>query len=75
MRTLWHEYVGILDSIRSHGASEAELTRASTIAKRQHETALQRNDFWMSAIERYDRLGIPFGKIVDPRRGRAALGR
>ena len=69
MRTLWHEYAEILDSVRSHGASKAELERASTIAKRQHETALQSNEFWMSAIERYDRLAIPFDKIVDPNAG------
>jgi zinc protease len=74
MPMLWHEYTGILDSVRLHGASKAELERASTIAKRQHETAMQSNGFWMSAIERFDRLKIAFGKIVDPNTGAPLSG-
>jgi hypothetical protein len=74
MRMLWHEYSGILDSVRARGASTAEVQRASTIARRQHETALQKNEYWLSAIERYDHLAIPFGKIVDPNVGAPLTG-
>ena len=65
IRTLWGEYAGILDSVRAHGATAHELARAAAIGRRQHETALERNDYWMDAIQRFNRLAIPLGRIVD----------
>lgn len=66
MHELDRELRGILDSLRTTGASEAELARAVTIERRQHETALQDDAYWMRTIGTYDRLGIPLGRIPDP---------
>jgi len=57
---------GILDSARAKEATPAELTRAMTIQRRQHETALQDNGYWLNTIGLYGRLGIPLDKIIDP---------
>ncbi|MBX6330622.1 MAG: insulinase family protein [Gemmatimonadaceae bacterium] len=66
MRALWKELTGILDSLRAHGAQPAELVRAATIARRQHETALQENAYWLKALKLYNQLGIPLDQIVAP---------
>ncbi|HEU4588177.1 MAG TPA: insulinase family protein [Gemmatimonadales bacterium] len=56
----------ILDSVRAKGATAAELARAATIQRRQHETALEDNQYWLSTIGTFHRLGIPLAKIPDP---------
>jgi zinc protease len=56
----------ILDTVRTRGASAEEVARALTIERRQHETALQSNAFWLNTIGTYERLGIPLDKIPDP---------
>jgi zinc protease len=66
MQSLWREYEHILDSVRTHGATAEELARAVTIQRRQHETALEQNGYWLSQIELYHRLGIPYERIVHP---------
>jgi zinc protease len=70
MRALWKEYAHLLDSVRTHGATAAELARAATIQRRQHEQALEDNAYWLSQIQLYHRLGIPFARIVNPYGGR-----
>ncbi|MBX6333268.1 MAG: insulinase family protein [Gemmatimonadaceae bacterium] len=66
MRGMWKAFTAILDSLRTNGARPDELKRAATIQRRQHETALQENTYWLSALQRYSRLGIPLEKIVAP---------
>ncbi len=66
MRGLWNAFAAILDSLRTNGARPDELKRAATIQRRQHETALQENTYWLNALQRYSRLGIPLEKIVAP---------
>ena len=65
-RELDRELKHILDTVRTRGASAAEIVRAETIQHRQHETALQDNQYWLNAIGAYHRLGIPLDKIPDP---------
>lgn len=66
MRELNEELINIVDSLRTHGATEAELARSATIASRLHQTQLQENSYWMRTIGTYARLGIPLDKIPDP---------
>jgi zinc protease len=58
--------LAILDSVRGHGVTAAEAARAATIQRRQLETALQSNAYWMNAIVGYHRLGIPLDRIPAP---------
>ena len=66
MHDLNHEMMHALDSLRTHGVTAAEATRAATVQRRQLETRLQSNDFWMNTIGSYSRLGIPLDKIPAP---------
>ena len=66
MHDLNREMMNVLDSLRVHGVTAAEATRAATVQKRQLETRLQSNDYWMTAIGGYLRLGIPLDKIPSP---------
>jgi zinc protease len=66
MLELWTEFRGILDSARTTEATPAELARAATIQRRQHETALQDNGYWLNEIQLYHRLGISLDRIIDP---------
>jgi hypothetical protein len=56
----------ILDSVRTADASPFELRAITAMQRRTWENLLQDNHFWLQAIEQYDRLGIPFDKIVLP---------
>jgi zinc protease len=66
MHDLNHEMMHVLDSLRVHGVTAAEATRAATVQKRQLETRLQSNDYWMTAIGGDLRLGIPLDRIPAP---------
>ncbi|HEX6536669.1 MAG TPA: insulinase family protein [Gemmatimonadaceae bacterium] len=66
MRSLYHELEHVLDSVRANGATPAELERAATIQRRQVETALQDNRYWLNAIGLYHRLGIALDRIPHP---------
>jgi zinc protease len=57
--------LAVLDSVRARGAPAAELRKAASIQRRTHEVALQDNQYWVQAIERYDRLRIPFARISE----------
>ena len=72
MRALWKDFQRLLDSVRTTEVSTGELARALTIGRRQHETDLERNDYWLDQIELFHRLGIPLGRLVQPD-GRAAV--
>jgi zinc protease len=66
MRELNKELMTIVDSVRTHPVSVAETVRAATVQRRQLETALQDNTYWMARIGTYDRLGIPLDRIPAP---------
>jgi zinc protease len=66
MRALNKELLGILDSLRTNGVTAAEATRVATVERRQLETRLQSNEYWMDAIGQYHRLGIPLDRILTP---------
>jgi zinc protease len=58
--------LGVLDSVRTKGATSGELEKAAAIARRTHEVALQDNHYWLRVMELYDRLKIPLAEIVAP---------
>jgi len=66
MHDLNHEMLNALDSLRIRGVTPAEATRAATVQRRQLQTRLQDNDYWMAAIGNYSRLGISLDKIPSP---------
>ena len=66
MHQLNKELLAILDALRTHGVTEAEATRAATVQRRQLETRLQSNEYWLNAIEQYHRLGISLDDITTP---------
>ena len=55
-----------VDAQRTKGVTAAEATRAATVERRQLETRLQNNAYWMGAIGQYHRLGIPLDEIPTP---------
>jgi predicted Zn-dependent peptidase len=57
---------GVLDTLRTEGATPAELTQVATIQRRQLETQLESNEFWMERIGLYSRLGISLDRIPAP---------
>jgi zinc protease len=66
MHSLNREMLDVLDSLRVRGVTAAEATRAATVQRRQLETRLQDNDYWMTTIGGYTRLRIPLDKIPSP---------
>jgi zinc protease len=66
MYRLNKELLNVLDGVRTHGVTPAEATRAATVQRRQLETRLQDNAYWMGAIGQYSRLGIPLDEIPTP---------
>jgi predicted Zn-dependent peptidase len=73
---------GVLDTLRTDGATPAELKQVATIQRRQLETQLESNQFWLDRIGLYNRLGIsldripaPFDHSVTPAEFRAAAQR
>jgi zinc protease len=66
MDTMLDALFGQLDTVRAAGATTAELTKVVAMQRRTREVALQDNHYWLGAIERFDRLKIPFGLIARP---------
>jgi zinc protease len=56
----------VVDSLRSNGVSAAEAARAATVQRRQLETRLEDDNYWMATIGTYIRLGIPLDAIPAP---------
>jgi zinc protease len=56
----------ILDTVRATGATPTELAKIAAMQRRARETALQDNHYWINTIELFDRLKIPFDRIVAP---------
>ncbi len=66
MHALNRELMRIVGSLRTNGVTAAEATRAATVQRRQLETRLQSNAYWMGMIGQYHRLGIPLDEIPAP---------
>ena len=56
----------LVDSMRTHGVTEAEATRVATVQRRQLETRLQSNAYWAQTMILYRRLGISLDRIPSP---------
>jgi zinc protease len=56
----------ILNAMRTSEATASELAKVEAIQRRVWEEALQDNRYWMNTIALYDRLKIPFERIVVP---------
>ncbi|MBX6333067.1 MAG: insulinase family protein, partial [Gemmatimonadaceae bacterium] len=56
----------LLDTVRTQGVTADEAARAATIQRRQLETWLQSNAYWMYAISQFHRLGVPLDRIPAP---------
>ncbi len=66
MHQLNKELMKVLAALRTNGVTAAEATRAATVQRRQLETRLQSNAYWMGMIGQYHRLGIPLDEIPAP---------
>jgi zinc protease len=66
MHQLNRELMNILDTLRARGVSAAEASRVATVQRRQLETRLQDDDYWMTTIGTYSRLGVPLDRIPAP---------
>jgi predicted Zn-dependent peptidase len=66
MRELNKELLNMLDTLRAHPVTPAEATRAATIQRRQLETRLQSNAYWLNTIVQYQRLGISLDRVPRP---------
>jgi zinc protease len=66
MNEMQDSLFSILGEVRTGGATAEELRKINAMQERQHEMALQSNNYWVSAIELYDRLHIPYARIIDP---------
>jgi zinc protease len=54
-----------LDSLRQFGATPEELKIVTKILERRRERSLQSNRYWLTTLQEYERLGIPFDRIGD----------
>ena len=54
-----------IDSLATYGASEENLAKVKEIQRRQRETDLKENGFWLSVINVYDRHGEDLRLILD----------
>ena len=66
MRSMQREMRRIFEAVRDSGATAEELARVEASERRQLETLLQDNEYWMERIGLFARLGLPFDRIVDP---------
>ena len=69
MFALGREMLRIVDSMRTYPVSAVEAERAAVVQRRQLETSLQENDYWMARIGTYSRLGIPLDRVIAPYSG------
>jgi zinc protease len=60
----------ILDTVRASGATADELTKIAAMQRRNRETELQDDHYWLRSIELFDRLKIPLAWIVAQPTGR-----
>jgi zinc protease len=56
----------ILDSVRARGGSEVELRKVAAMQRRGWETNLEENHYWQDRIALFDRLKIPFARLMEP---------
>ncbi|HEX6536666.1 MAG TPA: insulinase family protein [Gemmatimonadaceae bacterium] len=56
----------MLDAVRAAGATQYELRAIAAMRQRTRENLLQDDRYWLTTIELYDRLRIPFATIVAP---------
>ena len=54
----------VIDSLAAHGASEENLAKVKETLRRERETDLRDNGFWLSALTSYERLGQDLAGIV-----------
>lgn len=55
----------VINDLKANGPTAQELNMASRIQKRRLENAQQSNAWWVSQLSSYDRMGIPFGGILE----------
>ncbi len=53
-----------IDSLAAYGASDENLAKVKEMQRRQRETDLKENGFWLSIIDYYDRYGEDLGLIA-----------
>jgi zinc protease len=53
-----------IDSVKTRGASDDLLARVREIARREHETSLRQNGYWLNALGSRVRDGRPFESIL-----------
>ncbi len=56
----------IIDAIREDGVTPDELARATTVAQRVRENAMQDNRWWVAQMLRYDQAGLSMNDIAIP---------
>ncbi|MBX6330678.1 MAG: insulinase family protein [Gemmatimonadaceae bacterium] len=54
----------ILDSVRAGAVTPRALARVAAMERRSHEDALDDNEYWVRTLALYDRLQIPFARIL-----------
>ena len=52
-----------IDSVKKFGTTSEYLTKVKEAASRGRETALKRNDYWLSQISTFDQSGWPLAEI------------
>jgi zinc protease len=62
-------FMAVLDTVRKEKVPAEELHMVTRIQDQLLKTDLQDNDYWVSMIGLYHRLGIPLDKIVAPYEG------
>ena len=60
-RVVWAQ----IDSLKTVGLSDGDFAKVREAQRRQRETDLRENGYWMSALLTYDRYGWDFGWIDD----------
>ncbi len=60
VKNIWQ----IIDTIRDNGVMDDELARATTVARRARENAMQDNRWWITQMLRYDQDGLSLDEIV-----------
>jgi zinc protease len=55
----------VIDSVRAAGPSQADVDKVREASRRERETALRENDFWIGRLLSYDRMGWDIRMIDD----------